>query len=73
MPDRLNGQLFGIIEALGLTEKQEESVKGLIRRVVWDTFQDAVYITPERHTAIREEYYEKHKEIYEQNVPMSAI
>ena len=70
-PDRIVGRVIGVIEAIGLTEKQEESVKGLIRSAVWDIFQDAVYITDKRHSEIKTEYYRQKRE--NPSVPMSAI
>ena len=70
-PDRIVGRVIGIIEAIGLTEKQEESVKGLIRSAVWDVFQDAVCITDKRHSEIRMEYFKQKRE--NPGVPMSAI
>lgn len=34
--DKLRGQLFGAIEAVGLPERQENAIKGLIRRVSYE-------------------------------------
>lgn len=71
-PDRLFGTIFNIIEALGLPIKQEEALRPLIRKQIWEVFEDAVLITPERHTEIRNIYYQK-KEETKGLVPMSAI
>lgn len=59
--DTINGRLYGLIEALGLPEKQETSLKGLIRETVWDCFRGAIYISPERHTEIRKVFDEKQR------------
>lgn len=34
--NRLRGRLFGAIEAVGLPERQENAVKGLIRQLTYD-------------------------------------
>lgn len=71
--DQLVGRIFGIIELAGLTEKQEESAKGLIRKAVWDSFEDAIFISSERHTDIRNIYWERKKLVNENCEPMPAI
>ena len=71
--DRLVGYVFGIIEALGLPEKQEEATKSLIRGKVWDVFESAVYITEERHNEIRETQQKMCKESDELKTPHKAI
>ncbi len=73
LPDRLNGQLFEVIEAIGLPSKQEESVKSLVQKTVWKTFEDCVFITSERHDEIRKMYYQKKKEADILGNPVSAI
>lgn len=73
VPNSINGRIFGIVEALGLPEKQEESLKGLIRSAVWNVFENSVFITPERHTEIRNIAYEKNKEARAKGYPCSAI
>lgn len=35
--NRLRGQLFGAIEACGLPERQENAIKGLIRRATYES------------------------------------
>ena len=57
-PDRINGQIYSIIEAIGLTEKQEKSIKGLIRQVVWDDFSKCVMISKELLEKIRDKEIE---------------
>lgn len=71
-PDRLFGTIFNVIEALGLSEKQEDSLKSLIRKQIWNVFEDAIFITSERHSEIRNKYYERKKEINGEH-PMEAI
>src|SRR3990167_3033903 len=72
-PDSLDGRLFELVEALGLPSKQEDSLKSLIRKTVCEVFQDAVYITPERHSEIREDYFKRRKEAESKGEPVSAI
>lgn len=72
-PDRLFGRVFTVVEALGLPEKQEDSLRNLIRGAIWNVFEDAIFITSERHDKIRQEFYEKKKEATEMGNPMSAI
>lgn len=55
-PDVLNGKIYEILEAAGLPQKQEESIKRLIQKTVWEEVGYGVYITAERHKAIREEW-----------------
>ena len=69
--DRLMGKLFEVVEALGFQPKQEEALKGLVQKVIYSVMEDAVFITPERHTAIREEYYKIKSE--NKSTLMSAI
>ncbi len=73
MPDRLTGMLLGVLEALGLPEKQENATKDLIRQKVWQAFEDAVYITDKRHTEIREAYYQQKREASAKEMPTSAV
>jgi len=72
-PDRLFGLLFNIIEALGLSDKQEEAIKPLVRKQIWEVFEDAIYISSERHSEMRNLHYQKKNEAGNGNVPMSAI
>lgn len=34
--NRLRGNLFGALEAVGMPEKQENAAKGLVRRLTYD-------------------------------------
>lgn len=70
--DRIVGHILEIIEAIGLPEKQETSVKSLIRDKVWKVFENAIFITDKRHTEIRELYY-KLKSENKGEFPMPAI
>lgn len=56
-PDRINGKLYEIIEALGLSEKQELSIKSLVQKVIWDEFNDAVCLSPGTHSELRNKWY----------------
>lgn len=59
-PDQIIGKVLTLIEALGLPDKQEESVKSLVRQAIWNEVSDTgISITPERHTEIRNLHYEK--------------
>ena len=71
--DRLFGRVFTIIEALGLSDKQEESLKGLVRGAIWNVLEDSIFISPETHNKIREEYYKKMDQARVAGHPMSAI
>lgn len=71
--DRVFGRVFTIIEALGLSDKQEESLKGLVRGAVWNVFEDSIFISPETHSKLREEYYKKMDQARVAGNPMSAI
>lgn len=72
-PNVINGRLYQLIEALGLPEKQEESLKGLIQKEVWDVFQDAISISSERHSEIRNEHYNAKKIADGTSVPLNPI
>lgn len=72
-PNRLFGTIFNVIEALGLPERQEEALKPLIRKQIWEIFESAVYITDKRHSEIRELYYQKRRESNNGSLPMSAV
>lgn len=71
-PNQIIGRILTLIEVMGLPTQQESATKDLIRQIVWDELSHGVYITPERHTAIRQEYEKKRAEIGN-TVPMSAI
>jgi len=59
-PERLVGMILEIIETLGLSEKQENSIKHLIRREIYYEFRErGVYILPDLHTKIRKKLYEQ--------------
>ena len=69
--DRLLGKLFEVVEALGFQQKQEDALKGLVQKTIYSVMEDAIFIKPERHTEIREEYYKIKSE--SKNTPISAI
>ena len=71
--DRLVGHILGVIEALGMSEKQEEAVKSLIRGRVWQVFEGAIYITEERHKEIKDIYWDMVKKAKDAKEPYSAI
>lgn len=51
MPEKLVGKTLQHIEALGLPQKQEDAVKDLIRRSIYDEFAE-VYIDSDLYSAI---------------------
>ena len=72
--DHLIGNVMPIIEIMGLPDKQEtatkEQIKQAIRKIFYD---DAIFIKPERHNKIREEYYAAKRKSDTDCLPMSAI
>lgn len=61
--DHLIGKVLTTIEVMGLTEKQEESAKSLIRQGIWNQVSEsAIWISAERHTEIRNLHYQKMRE-----------
>ena len=57
-PDSLVGRTLEIIEAIGLPEKQENSVKNLVRDLIYAKISDsegnAVFIDADLHDKIKE-------------------
>ena len=53
-PDRLVGKIFTVIETMGLKETQEKSSKDIIRIVIWEIFNDSMYLSSNIHNEIRE-------------------
>jgi hypothetical protein len=37
---RIEGKLLATVESIGLPEKQENAVKGLVRQALWEPFND---------------------------------
>lgn len=61
-PDRLYGKLCEIIEAMGVSEKQETSIKNLISKTVWNFINyESVYISTDEHNEIRKNWQERQK------------
>ena len=56
--NRLSGNLYEIIEAVGLPERQEQALKNVISNKVWEVFSDNIIIGDELHTAIRKKHNE---------------
>lgn len=56
--NRLSGNLFEIIEAIGLSGKQEEAIKNIIRNKIWEVFSDQILIGDELNSAIRAKHFE---------------
>ncbi len=46
--NRFRGRMFGAIEAVGLPDKQESALKGLVRSTSYDTQTDLETILRER-------------------------
>lgn len=55
-PDRLVGRVLTIIEALGLSEKQENSLKDLLRQEIYNVLELETWIPGSLNTIIRELY-----------------
>lgn len=51
----LQGKLLTFIESIGLRDTQEKAVKDIISQIIWDTMDEAQYVTGEQHTALRNE------------------
>lgn len=55
-PDRLVGRVLTIIEALGLPDKQENSLKDILRQEIYNELGLETWISGELHTIIKELY-----------------
>ena len=70
-PNTLNGNLFELIEILGLNTVQETALKNKVRSLVWRFIQDdAVVISSERHTEIKTKFWDCKKT---NNLPVGGI
>jgi len=63
-PDRIAGKIFSVIEAMGLKDTQEEASKDIIRTIIWEIFNDSVYISSDIHSEIREKVAEDSRGYY---------
>ena len=72
-PNVIIGNVLTLVEILGLSEKQEQPFKDLIRQRIWDCFNEGVHISPERHTEIRELHEQMYKEARENNLPPTSV
>lgn len=70
-PRYLQGRIFTIIEALGLKEIQEKSLKDLIQKEIWDEFNSAVFINSSLNDEIRKCYEEIKNYKSDGNPPLS--
>lgn len=71
--DQIVGRVLTLVEALGLPERQEESLKSLMRQAVHSPFyDDAIFISQERHGELRKLYADEKKRI-NGNAPIGAI
>ena len=59
LPDCIIGEIMPEIELMGLPEKQENSLKNIIKKIVRKETGNSIYISPEEHTKIRTEYYKR--------------
>ena len=66
----LIGRLLTLIDALGLKESQEKSVKDLISQEVHHAWDRAIYIPPDIHNAIQK-FSRELKDKQNGNVPFS--
>ena len=69
----IEGRILTTIETIGLPEKQEQAIKSLIRRQVWEDFLDNVYIDSDFRTTIIKVKKIKQTEADERQEPMSAL
>lgn len=69
----ITGRVLTIAESLGLPDKQEEAVKGLLRQAIFKDEDRTVYIDDELHTAIRNQQQVERREATLGNVPMGLI
>lgn len=72
-PNHIVGRVLTLVEAIGLPNKQEEALKGLITQAVWQFLEDAIYISADRHSEIRGAYFEAKEKAQTSNVPCNAI
>jgi hypothetical protein len=59
VPEKVVGSVLQIIETLGLTEKQEDAVKGILKKTIYDTFfteNNSIHIGDRTNTLIREKF-----------------
>lgn len=56
-PNNLVGRILTIVDALGLKDTQEKSLKNILEQEIWKTFDtqgwDCMYIPDELHSSIR--------------------
>ena len=52
-PNYLKGRMLTIVEALGLKDTQEKSLKDLISNEIWAEFREKCFISSEFHTEIK--------------------
>lgn len=70
----LVGKTLEIIEAIGLPERQEESVKNLVRKAIYNDFYDhSIYIANSLHAAICEARNKIKKDAVERIVPARGV
>ncbi len=72
-PNRIIGNVLTLVEILGLTQKQEEPFKDLIRQRIWDAFNEGVPLSEETHTKIREQHEQMYAEARRMNLPPMAL
>lgn len=71
--DLVIGRLLTLIEVMGLPEKQEESTKGLIRQIIYTTFDEGIYIGTGLHTKIWEAKNKAKETAMAKKEPMPVI
>ena len=69
----ITGRVLTIAESLGLPDKQEEAIKGLLRQAIFKDEHRTVYIDDELHTAIRNQQQIERREADLGNIPMGLI
>lgn len=73
----ISGRVVTLIETLGLPQKQEEAIKGLVFQAVDQAFYDsgynAIFLSEEKHKKIREDYQKLKEEANRLNQPVGAL
>ncbi len=67
------GRVLTLVDTLGLNEKQDNAIKGLIKQAVRSAFEDGIFIDPVRNDKIHEDYHKMIEESNLSKVPAKAI
>jgi hypothetical protein len=72
-PNMIIGNILTLVEVLGLTDKQEQPFKDLIRQRVWDAFNEGITLLPETHSKLRTDYYENYDHARATNTAPASV